>query len=599
MSDNNKIEFLKGSLRYKQATDVSIQMTLPLSGKIKELDENVRQASVNLTEVYDNERQNSFNFFPSCKFQLLFSNTYSGITQPVSQPHRPYNNNLYYVNAEETKAQQVLTPVTLPWPGIPQYNEFSFIRTDFGVDGYTSGSNAQVDAMPLQAARYNWSFYLSYVSGMDSQKTLSYDFGDGLPNSSDDWVISDGIPYRMSRVSSDGKAFWQCRTAFKHNLTAGEYVEFSNIEITNTLGVVIPDRNLFEIFSLGDGTYGSESTIFNILDVGYNTGPNTFEQDKVGTFRRVIDSDNPIESKSDYYVRLHTILTNQFDAVPTFTGFEQNAFRTKRKFETAALTPNNLSRISVLEDSQSYNLSFNRSVNITGFLDNHNRPVSEIFFTVVHRGYFGWFTPPTPQGNGLKEGWKFNIRSTPTAWWERNNPNSDLNLSTSSYLYNSGGIPQTFYYNDYYNDGDQIYGDVCEWNNMELKETVLSEYYHKFVFNPQVFDINTSLDNPSGYYYIPHYKLKIREYSDYIEQGNSDVTVGIPDYAFYSEKNKTFFWRDLYPYGFVDSDGNGVDYPFFNNRHYPYDNFFFRIIPEGSNTNFARVIPVPTIDGCE
>jgi hypothetical protein len=599
MSDNNKIEFLKGSLRYKQASDVSIQMTLPLSGKIKELDENVRQASVNLTEVYDNERQNSFNFFPSCKFQLLFSNTYSGITQPVSEPHRPYNNNLYYVNAEETKAQQVLTPITLPWPGIPQYNEFSFIRTDFGINGYTSGPNAQVDAMPLQANKYNWSFYLSYVSGMDSQKTLSYDFGDGLPNSSDDWVISDGIPYRMSRVSSDGKAFWQCRTAFKHNLIAGEYVEFSNIEITNSLGVVIPDRNLFEIFSLGDGTYGSESTIFNILDVGYNTGPNTFEQDKVGTLRRVIDSDNPIESKSNYYVRLHTILTNQFDAVTTFTGFEQNAFRTKKKFETAALTPNNLSRISVLEDSQSYNLSFNRSVNITGFLDNHNRPVSEIFFTVVHRGYFGWFTPPTPQGNGLKEGWKFNIRSVPTAWWERNNPNSDLNLSTSSYLYNSGGVPQTFYYNDYYNQGEQIYGDVCEWNNMELKETVLSEYYHKFVFNPQVFDINTSLDNPSGYYYIPHYKLKIREYSDYIEQGNSDVTVGIPDYAFYSEKNKTFFWRDLYPYGFVDSDGNGVDYPFFNNRHYPYDNFFFRIIPEGSNTNFARVIPIPTIDGCE
>jgi hypothetical protein len=142
-------------------------------------------------------------------------------------------------------------------------------------------------------------------------------------------------------------------------------------------------------------------------------------------------------------------------------------------------------------------------------------------------------------------------------------------------------------------------GDVCEWNNMTQTEVVLSEYYHKFVFNPQVFNINTSLDNPSGYYYNPHFKLKIREYSDYIEQGGADVTVGIPDYAFYSEKDKNLYWRDLYPYGFIDSDGNGVDYPFFNGRHYPYNNYVFRIIPEGSNTNFARVITVPTIDGCE
>jgi hypothetical protein len=160
-------------------------------------------------------------------------------------------------------------------------------------------------------------------------------------------------------------------------------------------------------------------------------------------------------------------------------------------------------------------------------------------------------------------------------------------------------LGRTFYYNDFYNEGEQIYGDVCEWNNMEQKEFVLSEYYHKFVYNPQIFDIGTSVENPSGYYYQPHYLIKIREYSDYIEQGNSDVTVGIPDYAFYSQNDGNFYWRDLYPYGFIDSDGNGVDYPFFNGRHYPYNNYVFRIIPEGSNTNFARVIPVPTIDECE
>lgn len=595
MINSDNISFLKGSLRYKQATDVSIQLTLPLSGKIKELDENVRQVSVNLSEVYDNERQNSFFFLPSCKFQLIFSNAYSGVTQSPADPYPPFNNNLYYVNPEDTKVLQNASPNIIAWPGAPQYTEFSFIRTDTNIEGYTSNPGAHVIARALDTARYNWAFYLSYVSGSDTEKILMYDFGDSLPNEVGDWVVSEGIPYRMSKVEGDGKGLWQCKTPFRHNLTAGEYVEFSNVNVINSSGAIVPNRKLFEVYSLGDGTYNSEQTIFNIIDVGYVVGPNSFQQDKVGTFKRIIDSDNPQESKSEYYVRRHTILTEYRDAVVTYTGFEQNAFRTKKRYETAALTPNTQARISVLEDSQSYNLSFNRSVNLFGFRDNHNRPVSEIFFTVVNRGYFGYFNPPTSQGNGLKEGWGFNIRSVPTSWWERANEDSDVELQTGQY-FNAG---YTFYYNQYYNEGDQINGDVCEWNNMTQTEVVLSKYYHKFVFNPQVFNINTSLDNPSGYYYNPHFKLKIREYSDYIEQGGADVTVGIPDYAFYSEKDKNLYWRDLYPYGFIDSDGNGVDYPFFNGRHYPYDNYVFRIIPEGSNTNFARVITVPTIDGCE
>ena len=542
MINSDNIGFLKGSLRYKQSTDVSIQLTLPLSGKIKELDENVRQVSVNLSEVYDNERQKSFFFLPSCKFQLIFSNSYSGISQSPADPYPPFNNNLYYVNPEDTKVLQNASPNIIAWPGIPQYTEFSFIRTDVNVEGYTSNPGAHVIARVLDTARYNWSFYLSYVSGSDNQKTLMYDFGDSLPNEVGDWVISEGIPYRMSKVEGDGKGLWQCKTPFRHNLIAGEYVEFSNVDVVTSTGAIVPNRRLFEIYSLGDGTYNSEQTVFNILDVGYFVGPNSFQQDKVGTFRRVIDSDNPQESKSEYYVRRHTILTEYRDAVVTYTGFEQNAFRTKKRYETAALTPNTQARISVLEDSQSYSLSFNRSVNLFGFTDNHSRPVSEIFFTVVNRGYFGYFNPPTLQGNGLKEGWGFNIRSVPTSWWERDNEDSNVELQTGQY-FNAG---YTFYYNQYYNEGDQINGDVCEWNNMTQTEVVLSEYYHKFVFNPQVFNINTSLDNPSGYYYKPHFKLKIREYSDYVEQGGSDVTVGIPDYAFYSEKDKNLYWRDLY-----------------------------------------------------
>jgi hypothetical protein len=103
-----------------------------------------------------------------------------------------------------------------------------------------------------------------------------------------------------------------------------------------------------------------------------------------------------------------------------------------------------------------------------------------------------------------------------------------------------------------------------------------------------------------GYYYQPHYKMTLRVFSDYIEQGDKKTIDNVPRYAFFSESNNSFIWRDLYDYGFIDADGLGVDYPFMNGRHYPYDNFIFRLIPEGSNLGpLNGTVQIPTFDGCE
>ena len=59
MNNNENIKFVKGSLRFKQSTEKSIQFNVPLSGKLKELDDYQRNLSVNLAEVYDKERQKS------------------------------------------------------------------------------------------------------------------------------------------------------------------------------------------------------------------------------------------------------------------------------------------------------------------------------------------------------------------------------------------------------------------------------------------------------------------------------------------------------------------------------------------------------------
>ena len=75
--------------------------------------------------------------------------------------------------------------------------------------------------------------------------------------------------------------------------------------------------------------------------------------------------------------------------------------------------------------------------------------------------------------------------------------------------------------------------------------------------------------------------------------------MGIPDYAVFSNSQQNFRWRDLYPYGFVDTAGLGVNYTFTNGKHYPSQDVIFRIIPEGTNYNEQTIIAEPTTDNCE
>jgi hypothetical protein len=93
--------------------------------------------------------------------------------------------------------------------------------------------------------------------------------------------------------------------------------------------------------------------------------------------------------------------------------------------------------------------------------------------------------------------------------------------------------------------------------------------------------------------------MTIRVFSDYIEEGDKKLVENIPNYAYFTSTNDKFIWRDLYPYGYVDSTGLGVDYPFLNGVHYPHENFIFRIIPEGTNYIEQTITRQPISDPCE
>jgi hypothetical protein len=386
-------------------------------------------------------------------------------------------------------------------------------------------------------------------------------------------------------------------------MTVGEYIKFNNISYNGS--------DIFEVYSLGNGLYGTEEYYVNIFNYGY-VGT-TFNPGKTGTFKRVINIANSAETMSSYYVKKHKILTNVSDSVLVKSGFELNIFDYKVQFQASALTPNYQENVVVKNGNQSYTLSFGKDVNLNGLVDNQKRPVTELYYTIIHKGYFGWFYPSASYK--IKEGFEFNLEKqtingilSPNNYWLSTssiNQSNDLTLNS----YTSNG--KTFNYVNSLKSGNTIDGSFCEWNDYEQKERVISEIYHKLTYNPNVFNVISSngllQDNPLGFYYKPHYSIKIRDFSDYVERGTPKEVVGVPDYSYFSTADNEFRWRDIYTYGFIDNQGNGVNYPFFNDTHYPYESYTFRIIPEGTNyiesdiNYYANLYgsASPIVDNCE
>lgn len=595
MGNRNDLRVVLGSLRYKSAPNTNLFFQVPLKQTFKENTEFDRSIDIDLEQVFQNERQESDTFRPTAKFSLLFKNSYSGFTN-----YPPFENNLYYLNSQQAAVAQCLggNPNAVSWTGLPQYNEFDFIRNDFDVTGYTQSPNEHIIFSSKSASSYNWNFFVSY--GYENDYTKQLQAIDYKTNITLNWVVGDGIPFIIEKATTGGLGQISFRCPIKHGLSVGEFVKLS----LSYNGI-----DLFQVTSLGAEAYGSEEYVFNIVDVGYTS---VFNNNVTGTAKRVILQDNESDTISEYYVRKHKMLTSSENAVMTKAGFEQNIFGESKQYESSGFTPNQVSRVSVKEGSQSYTLSFNKDIQINPLIDNQKRPLTELFFTVVWKGFFGWtFGLPNSGGgfNGLKEGWEFNLplnsSGQPNSWWSNSNSNSDTNIPVSVYNTTQGVPPYVspsfngFTYIESLKEGDVIDGDVCEWNHYDQTERVISNLYHKIKFNPFVFSIGGNPSNPFGYYYQPHHKLKIRVFSDYIEEGNLQNVVGIPDYSYFSTTKDLFIWRDIYPYGYIDSSFNGVNYPFLNGVHYPFDNYIFRIIPEGTNYNEQTIIAEPLTDDCE
>lgn len=558
------------SKKYQGAPNSDITIQAGLNVTKREFIEGDRTVLVNLAERFDKERQASDTFRITGKITNIFDNTLSGKTLNYT----PFRDSLYYIGA-------VGSTTTGVWKGYPQFDEFSFFRT--------SSVQNHIPFIPKSAGTYNWGVYLSYPSSNDDTQPMRF-YSEQF-SATTVFTAGDGVPFVIQNQVVNGKKLIFFHCGVKHNLSVGEWVQTS----FNFNG-----KDTFQVYSLGDQYLGNEEKVFAIFDLGYQNGP--FTNNATGTFKRIIDINNSGETMSKYYVRKNTIITELSDVNVTKMGFERNPFRVEKKLEYSALTPNNIQRISVKDGNQTCGYTFEKDIDISQYRDNNDLPLKELFVTIINKGYMGWFNKPYGLNvSALDIGWDFNfLTNRIDPWWDRASTlNKDNALLANSYQYpaNSG---QVFYYNEDLNVGDEIKGDFCEWNDFDMEETLLSHMYHKYSYNSQWFQTKDGSNSlPSGYLYQPHYSIQVRAFSSYVEDARPGEVDNIPDYAFFSTTENKWRWRDLYPYGYVDTSGVGVDHPFLNGSHYPFVPINFLQFQPLRNIYKENVIVQPIIDDCE
>ena len=577
--NNETIRIVRGSDRYAGAPDTDLFIQVPIENTKKSIIEGDRTVLLNLEERFDHERQISTKFRIAGKIVNLFDNIVSGKTNN----YQPFENELYLIDPTKSVVDALGDVSLADWRGYPPYDEFNFFRTS-GVPGH-------IIYRSKSASTYNWSTYLTYPYSNDYNQYMTYTNEENGAKIT--YQVSEGVPYVIKNRVVNGKNMLTFYCGYKHNIVEGDYIY---------LQTPINGSNLLEVYSLGDQAFGNDDKVLNVYNYGF-TG-STINDDYMGNLKKVINPNNSGETMSKYYVRKHKTLTDVSNVDLTRMAFEQNNFPVKKKLEYSALTPNQVTRISVKDGRGSFGVSFDKDIDIISLMDNLDRPITELFVTIVNKGYMGYFNSPpiTNPTKGLEVGWSFNfLRDSIDDWWSKINVNNKDNITNDYYdKQGDNGLNIRFYYNKNLPIGTELKGDVCEWNEFNQKETVVSPISHKFSFNPSIFSTNADINLPDGYTYNPHHSVKLRTYSDYIEVGDKEDVSGVPDYSFFSKYEGQWRWRDIYSYGFVDTGGNGVNYPFLNGEHYPFADILFLQTPLMKNNNvYNNIIFQPIIDNCE
>ena len=567
MEENKKI--VLPSKKFANAPDEELDLKLNLDTSESLLRIGERDIVLDVAKLYSKERNDSINYKIYGKLKMVFRNLYCGNTDYTYLKDR-----LYLVGDGTTTDHTGFLP----------YDEFAFMRRDVYREINTSetrdtvptkftpltgqtGSTLHTTVTPINAPYQNWNLYLSYVYSGDTGFTMTYSLTGSTYSS---FKANDGIPFR---VTYTGGTYYELTSPVEHGMTNGDYIVLSGGTFTGNAS-----ERTYSITSVGNEIYGSEKYVVNILK---SQIPKTKSFNTIMFGKRCLDINNISGSTSTYYVHKHKTLTDVNGYILDKVGFETPIWEDEKKlvFETF------LNRNDVLVERnrmESVLYDFKEPFRLSGLTNNLGFTPTEVYVTTLFRNGNGYFNYPP------KVGYKFNFHDT---WIDQH-----FNGTTSNETGLSGGTftrdSITFTSGNTIPIDTVLNGAFVEYNPKEMKERIVSESFHKITNPTTIFDYGqtvgssgASINNLEGLIYQPHYRVKLRELSPYVETATTNDIFNLPENTNYDEDEDVWRWRDLYDQGYVDQDGYGTNFPFVNGTHYVRTNINFYLRNERYYTN--------------
>lgn len=557
-----KKQILQPEKKYYQAPVEDQTVSIGLETREELLREGDKSIILDLERLFNKERNDSKKYKIYGKIRMIFRNMYKGESS--------YSNlrEYLYLHGDGSDLGN--------YEGYLPYDEFAFLRRDIyknvintptGTTTSNFGTYTPTFSLPAQtpnkhqnismmdAPYHNWNLYLTYVHQNDSFYPITYTLTGGTKTISGN-VAANGIPCRVESLQN----YYRLTCPVPHGINEGEYVIISG--------------KTRSIASFGNEKFDSKKYVLNLSKAQFSGTPLS----SIVLIKRCVDKDNPLTTTSIYYVHRHKVITKTTDYILDKAGFETPIFEEEKKllFENSAGVDDFL----VERNRQEAVLfDFRDEFVLTGLTNNLGYTPTEIYLSVIFRNGSGYFDYP------VKVGYRFHLHDS---WVDDHYSGTTANeTALISTLYPKSGTTATFYTGNTLTTGSTLTGAFVEYSPVEMKERIISEAFHKLTNPTEIFDYGqvsgttyagTSVNNKLGLYYQPHYRIKLRELSPYVETFNTDNILDLPDNAKYDPFDRLWKWRDIYDHGYIDPDGNGTDYPFVNGLHYVKSdiNFYLR-----------------------
>ena len=559
---NDRIRYRLRSTNSQLSTDTDTFIKLNLEGSRRLLPKNEINETVNSAEVFNKERQSSKKYRVLGTIKPLVSNVLFNMTSN-------YNSNTDFSDSE-SYGWSVFNDIKFRKDPIDDYNDDTgqysgltfpqsykkFLKERDGWFGFYNPDillTGNCDFYTMEPKKER--FTLKPTSNKKWELTLTYPFSADTTH----YLVVNGLKIIGSQtVSIGGRDRVVFSTPVRHNLKQGDLINITGLAPTSFDGRYRVLRTGLDDGSMRDYYFSVDIDPSQITNV------------TTAYFRRVLGgTQNGFESR--YYLRL-------FKKITTVNTNINNGIVEDDDYEIYQAAFSN-----TIFNDEVCQFVFNEDIDVGNIRDNLGRPISEMFLTIVKTSDNNFFTPIQA---GLECGLVNGIINTSTQ-----NPIPDVRQlrdgPTQLPNYNDSPVPLTA--NVTIND-NYFYGDIVEYNDYELIEHVLGVVGHRFNTTDRIGNgiqlglgclINSNsakcIAGPrhEGYFYYPHHRIKIRDFSTYIEQGNAN-TIGIPDYALDLGDGR-WLWRDLLDIGVNDGQEETLNYPFLNGAHYMYQNFCFPV----------------------